>query len=107
MSKSALYSLIAAAMVLGVAAVNHATPRVEKARTRAVPVHALPRTIGAWKNQEDETLDARVTQSLPSATLVSRVYRDPHGYPVQAFLVTAMKAGDYHPPTYCMSAQGW
>jgi hypothetical protein len=107
MRKSSLFGLIATGLVLGAAAVDHALPRVTPSQTVVVPVAKLSRTIGPYVNSEDEPVEKRVLDSLPTATIIQRVYRDQANHPVQVLLETATRASDYHPETYCMSAQGW
>ena len=52
-------------------------------------------------------MDPNVAKNLAAARMVTRVYRDAAGRMVELTLETSPKASDYHPPTYCMSAQGW
>jgi len=99
--------VIAAALILAFTVVDRTVPRVTPHKVATVAVGKLPRTIGTWTNDQDEPTDPTVAKYLPSATMLTRVYRDQSGHVVELTLETSPKASDYHPPTYCMSAQGW
>ena len=93
-------------MLLALAA-NLLTPTGAARRLPRPDANAFPRHAGEWRNDSDRPIPELTVKSLPTATLIDRIYANPQGEAVELTLVSAERAEDAHDPEACLPGWGW
>ena len=99
--------IIGTLMIVTATICTYAFPRLPVPSIHKIPVETFPRTIGEWQGGPDEAVDPEVQKIIPTATIISRVYKNLSGQTVELTLLSASQRGDYHDPNICFPAHGW
>ncbi len=93
-------------MLLALAA-NLLTPTGAARRLPRPDASLFPRVIGEWQGGVDLPIPELTRQSLPTATLIDRIYANAQGDAIELTLVSAERAEDAHDPEACLPGWGW
>ncbi len=93
-------------MLLALAA-NLLTPTGAARRLPRPDASAFPRHAGKWRSVSDRPIPELTVKSLPTATLINRIYANAQGEAVEFTLVSAARAEDAHDPEACLPGWGW
>lgn len=107
MQKGKVLPILGTMMIVTAAVCTYAFPRLPVPSIHKIPVETFPRTIGEWQAGPDEPVDPEVQAKIPTAKIVSRVYKNSAGQTVELTLLSASVKSDFHDPNLCFPAHGW